>query len=328
MLDTQMRLAAILIVACAAAQPSSATDKPWTNPIQKRGYLNSPLVETTPFVFKGQLYLLEFWRSGWDWPDVPGEGKAAAESQAWVAHLPQGPERYDRRKYIAPVWDRRTLGTAIVDGDRVYVFAVDERSGRTRVDMTWSDDLKVWSKPVTVLTSPHKQVFNVAVTRDTDGFAFLWETNGVGRPFTMCFGRIESLDDRWNDGIIEGAVYGAGKYTGGPALYFADGWYYLLYLEALGGYRFETRLARSRDLKNWLDAQPGRAFLPFNPQHVGLPLHAPDDHETNASDAELCAYDGRTIIFFTGGRQTRAGDLQWAEYDGTAAQLFEHFFKD
>jgi len=46
----------------------------WTNPIIKQGYLGSPLVETSPFVFKNRLYLLENNQRFWDVPGAkPGD---------------------------------------------------------------------------------------------------------------------------------------------------------------------------------------------------------------------------------------------------------------
>ena len=38
----------------------------WENPILKQGYLGSPLVETSPFVFNKRLYLLENNQHFWD----------------------------------------------------------------------------------------------------------------------------------------------------------------------------------------------------------------------------------------------------------------------
>ncbi len=300
---------------------------PWPSPLKKQGYLGSPLVEVTPLPFRGKLYLLECWRSKWNWPDKPSD-TATSHSEMWMAHLPEGPEHYDKRKYLSRVMQHRTLGTAIVWDDRVYVHAVTAPSsgGGQEVYMTWSDDMEQWADPVKVLDSPQGSIFNVAVTRDEHGMVFLWETNGYGRPFTMCYGRVKEPTDPWNPGIIEGARYSMGKYTGGPALYYEGGWYYTLYLESLGGGRYETRITRSKDLKAWQDAPANRPFVTFDPQRTGLPLRPEQAKECNASDAELCYFDGRTIVYFTGSDQQVGGDLQWATYDGTPRELLEAFF--
>ena len=49
--------------------------------------------------------------------------------------------------------------------------------------------------------------------------------------------------------------------------------------------------------------------------------------EINASDTEVCHYEDQTLIYYTGANQGRAGDLQWATYPGTPAELFAEFFE-
>jgi alpha-L-fucosidase len=302
--------------------------EPWKNPIIKRGYLKSPLVEVTPLSFKGELYLMECWRSKWDWDSGPAPS-VTTQSEIWMSRLSKGPEHFRERTYIGRVLEKCTLGTAIVWDDRVYVYAVnaEHSSGGTVVYMTWTEDMKTWSEPFKVFNSPEKNVFNVAVTRDGQGLAFLWETNAYGQPFTMCYGRVENPTDPWQDGIIENARYGMNKYTGGPALYYYEPWYYTLYLEALGGGKYETHITRSRNLINWQDAPQGRPFITFEPSKTNLPVRPPTATEKNASDAELCFHDGRTLIYFTGGDQIRGGDLQWATYAGAPAKLLASFFE-
>ena len=296
----------------------------WEHPLIKMGRLHSPLVEVEPFVFNDELYLLENWRSSWDWPGQPGKA-AGSNNEMWIAHLPNGPEDYNGRSYISAALTGNTLGTAIEWEGRVYVFGANEASGRQFVEMTWSEDLENWTSPVKVFDSPAGKIFNVSLTRDDKGFVFLWETNGLGTPFTMCFGRLESLTDNWNDHIIENANYGKQKYTGGPAVIYADDWYYLLYLERLNT-GWETRITRSLDLINWHDAPEERPFIAFNKDHKNLPLHAPDVQEINASDPGLTFYGGQVIVYFTGGIQQRAGDLQWARFNGTIQELMKSFF--
>ena len=50
------------------------------------------------------------------------------------------------------------------------------------------------------------------------------------------------------------------------------------------------------------------------------------NHESNASDAEVVYWKGKTLVYSAGGDQQMAGDLQWAEFDGTPRELFERFF--
>ncbi len=306
-----------------------AQQNDWQNPIVKRGYLNSPLVEVTPLSFQGELLLMECWRSQWEWDDGPAPS-VKQQSEVWMARLPQGPEHYNKRQYVSRVLENCTLGTAIVWDDRVYVFAVSAEgsTGGKVVYMTWSQDMNNWSAPVKIFESPAQKIFNVAVTRDGHGMVFLWETNGYGQPFTMCYGRVKQPTEPWQDGIIGNARFGMNKYTGGPALYYDDPWYYTLYLEALGGGKYETRITRSRDLIDWQDAPHNRPFITFDPLKNQLPLRPVATTEKNASDAELCFHDGRTLIYFTGGDQIRGGDLQWATYAGLPGSLMASFFEE
>jgi alpha-L-fucosidase len=318
-------VATIVLLISGFQQIKAGGPDEWEHPLKKMGYLNTPMVEVEPLVINGEFYLLENWRSGWDWPGQPSES-AGKNNEMWIAHLPNGPEDYEGRKYLSAALKGNTLGSAIVWKDRVYVFGVNEASGRQFVEMTWSEDIKNWSLPVKVFDSPAGDIFNVSLARDDNGFVFQWETNGIGRPFTMCFGRIKNLTDNWNDHVIENACYGKDKYTGGPAVIYEAGWYYLLYAERLPD-GWETRIARSRDLINWEDAPEDRPFVTFDPGHKNIPLHSPEVHEINATDPSLTYYKGEVIVYFTGGIQRKGGDLQWAKFEGTVKELMESFFE-
>lgn len=314
----------IVMSATGSQNMKDGSIKKWSNPLIKKGRLNSPLVEVEPFVLNSEFYLLECWRSDWDWPGQPSKD-AGSNSEIWVAKLPNGPDVYDSRNYISCALQGSEFGTAIVSEGKVYVFGTNEASGRQFVEMTWSTDLKNWSTPVNVFDSPVGNIYNVSLARDETGFVFQWETNKVGTYFTMCFGHLDKLTDNWNDNIIENAKYGEDKYTGGPKVIYTDGWYYLLYLERLS-YGWETRITRSKDLVNWQDAPEGRAFIPFDKNYKNLPLHSPEVPEKNASDPGVISYNGQVIVYFTGGIQKKAGDLQWAEFNGTMKELMEAFF--
>lgn len=294
----------------------------WTNPIVKQGYLGSPLVETSPFVFNNRLYLMENNQHFWD---VPGAkpGDFFHEDEVRIRDV-------DSRKIVSVALKNHAFATLLVWEGKVYVFAGNygnEKPWRqiTDISMTSSSDLKNWTTPVTVLrASPGEYFFNTAICRAKDKFILLYETNdNRWKPFTFRY--MESSDlINWKE--LPDAIYGKEKYVGGPALYYEGGWYYTLYLESLK-HGYETRITRSKDLIHWVDAPEGRAFVTFDSSHKNIPLIKPDIGESNASDVELCYYNGKTIIYFTGSDQTTAGDLQWATYDGTPAQLFEYFFR-
>lgn len=310
----------ILFIVSLAGGNIYAQDN-WLNPIIKQGRIGSPLVETSPFVFQDQLYVLENNQRFWD---VKGAkpGDHFHEDEVRIREVASG-------KLVSVPLKNHGFGTVLVHDNKVYVFAGNYGEGKpwrrmTEITMTSSSDLKNWTKPVTVLKAHGKEFFfNTAVCRGKDKFILLYETNDPAwRPFTFRY--VESDDlVHWKE--IPGAIYGKEKYVGGPALYYEGGWYYTLYLENIKkGY--ETRITRSKDLITWEDAPASRPFITFDPSIRNIPLLDPGIPESNASDVELCYYRGRTILYFTGSDQTTAGDLQWATYNGAPRQLFEYFF--
>lgn len=295
----------------------------WESPIQKQGRLGSPLVETSPFVFNDRLYLLENYQKYWD---VPGAkpGDHFHEDEVRIRDL-------STDKIVSIPLKNYAFATVLTWNDRVYVFAGSYGKDKpwrqiTEITMISSSDLENWTEPEIILKASGKEVFfNTAVCRGKDKFILLYETNDKSwKPFTFRY--MESTDlKNWEP--IPDALYGTDKYVGGPALYFEDDYYYTLYLESLNK-KYETRITRSKDLIQWEDAPEGRPFVTFDSTLTNCPLIDPTISESNASDVELCYFEGETILYFTGSNQLFAGDLQWATYPGTPAQLFNHFFKD
>jgi len=302
--------------------PNRTIPSPWKSPLVKKGKLNSPLVEVTPFVFKDRLYLLENWQKFWELPN-PADGHRYQEDQVRIGDVEAG-------KIVSVALVGHGLGMALVVKDRVYVFAGDWGSDKKwrikKIDMTWSDDLVHWSKPVAVLEAqPNEHFFNVSVCRGDGRFVLLVESDDPRWPaFTFKYFASEDLV-RWKP--IPQGLYGTNKYVGGPALYYEGGMYYTLYLESLGGGRYETRIARSKDLVHWEDAPQNRPFVTFDPKHLVHPIRSGTIHECNASDAEVVYWRGKTLVYFTGGDQHVAGDLQRAEFKGTPRELFELHFR-
>lgn len=313
-------LSVTLTAFAADAQPEA---KAWQSPLQKQGYLKSPLVEVTPFVLNDRLYLMESWQAFWDTPDaLPGVD--FEKNHVRIRDI-------ETDEVLSTTLPNSEFATAFVWEGRVYVFAGVNDPGQswrqiTKVMMTSTDDLKTWTEPVVVLRAEGgEHIFNTAVCRGKDGFVLLYETDDSHWPaftFKYCVG-----NDLTNWKRVDGALYGVDKYVGGPALYYEGGWYYTLYLEALGANHYETRITRSQDLKNWHDAPTGRPFVTFDPEHKNMPRRPQDFAESNASDAEVCYFQGKSIVYFTGNDQQVCGDLQWATFDGTPRELFEAFYK-
>jgi len=103
-----------IVLSVAGSQKIKDNDsKKWSNPLIKMGRLNSPLVEVKPFVLNGEFYLLECWRSNWDWPGQPSKD-AGSKNEIWIAKLPNGPEGYNNREYVSCVLRGNIFGTAII----------------------------------------------------------------------------------------------------------------------------------------------------------------------------------------------------------------------
>jgi alpha-L-fucosidase len=299
--------------------------KPWGNRLEKRGYLNSPLMETTPFVFQERLYRLENWQKIWDYSDAL-PGTHFHEDEVRIRDV-------ERDELISVPLRNHAFGMAFVWQDTVYVFAGDYGTDKpwrqvTELTLTTSKDLVNWTEPQVVLRAkPGEHYFNFAVCRGREQFVLLYETDEPGFAPAFTFKYCVS-DDLLNWQHVPNAVYGREKYVGGPALYFEGDTYYTLYLHALDG-RWETRITRSRDLVSWEDAPVDRPFVTFDDTQMTRCELRPAVQETNASDAELCAWKGKTLVYFSGSNQVIAtADLQWAEFPGSPRELLEHFFDE
>jgi alpha-L-fucosidase len=317
-------LAAGLLTCNLLLAPGDARsgDAAWKHPLEKKAKLNSPLVEVTPFVFHERLYLLENWQKQWEKPDG-SDGQRFQDDEVRIRDV-------ETDKIVSVALAGHGLGMALVWQGRVYVFAgnwgKEKKWQITEIEMTSSADLVHWSKPVAVLKAePNEHFFNVSVCRDARRFVLLVESDDPRwPPFTF---KYHQSDDLLHWTPVPEAYYGTTKYVGGPALYHFGGWYYTLYLESLGGGKYETRVTRSEDLVHWQDSPAGRPFVSFNANNLVHPIRSRTIHECNASDAELVYWQGKTLVYFTGGDQHFAGDLQRAEFDGTPQELLERFFR-
>lgn len=295
----------------------------WRCRLVKRASLGTGVaVEVTPFVLNGRLYRVENWPKHKEFPYGPVQYRFH-EDEIRIRDV-------EADEIVSVVFRNHYFGEGFVWEGRFYLFAGDyaaeERWWHIRqIVMTSSDDLVNWTEPVGVMESESgERLFNTAVCRGEDRFALLHEVKGGPWPdFTF---KYSTSDDLVHWTPVPGGVYGPDRYVGGPALYCEGGRYYTLYLHNMGD-RYETRITRSVDLVHWEEAPEGRPFLTFDPERVTDPEHHPDVREINASDAELCEWKGKTIVYFCGGNQGGVNDLQWAEFDGTPRELLEHYFE-
>lgn len=303
----------------------------WDDPLVKHGKLRNPLVEVTPFVFRERFYLLENWQKHWE-SEASDDGEGFQMDEVRIRHLNESDVgNLESGKIVSTPLIGHGLGMAFVWQDKVYVFAgnwgQEKKWKISDITMTCSSDMKSWSEPVNVLkANADENFFNVSVCRANDRFVMLVESNDKTWPaFTFKYFQSNDLI-RWEP--IPNALYGREKYVGGPALYYFSDTFYTLYLQSLGSGCFETRVTRSKDLVHWQDAPTERPFVTFNPENPVHPIRPTDVREKNASDVEFCEFKGKTYIFYTGGDQHVAGDLQLATYDGGPGELLEYFYAE
>ncbi len=256
--------------------------KSWTNRLKRTASFGPIAHEATPFVLNDRLYRVE---------NHPRYVDFHVDDPTYRFHEDEVRIRDVEANTILSIPLRNHyFGAGFVHDNRLHLYGGDYGIDlpwrhHKKINYVYSDDLVNWSEPVSVIESEGEELlFNTAICRGSDRFIMLYETDDSRWP-KFTFKYCES-DDLLHWRPIPGALYGTDKYVGGPALYFADGWYYTLYVHSLPRGQYETRITRSRDLVHWQDAPEDRPVLPVVATHVPDPLH-PDVHELSASRTML-----------------------------------------
>lgn len=304
-------------------------DAAWRHPLKDQmpdDRVHGRHAEVTPFVFRDRFYRLENFTCS---SNFPGEKPQYRFFEDGFRIRDMAADRI-----ISIPLLNHYFAVAFPWNDRVYVYAGEYGEGHPwwhihRTVMTCSDDLITWSAPQVVMQAEgDERLFNYAVCRARGKFCLLYETNDRRwTPFTMRFAESDDLI-MWRK-LDEKHLYGADKYTGGPALYYDPGqdWFYLLYVEHLSPAReYETRIARSRDLANWEDAPANRPVVTFDRQRDINPIVWPGVKECSASDVELCEFQGKTYVYWLNGDQRGAYRPYHAVYDGPSIEMLREFF--
>jgi hypothetical protein len=302
------------------AYPDVHADGPSRPEIRKLGTLDLGVVETTPVVFRDRLYRFEYVRKDY-------HGNKTGESYFRFIDVATG----EPTPAFARTYD---LGCAFAEGGTMWVFGVDNWDG-TKVVAFHSDDLKTWeSRPA--LELPRWGLFNTSVCKAGDRYVMAIEVGRppevVGVPFTSRFAESKDLK-AWK--LLPGeCVFTKERYSACPSIRHQDGWFYMTYLEARPGARYETYIVRSRDLIRW---EPS----PLNPvlvasdrdKAVANPKLTDDQRnqitgavDLNNSDVDFCEFRGRTVIMYSWGNQQGTEFLAEAVYDGTLVSFLKGFF--
>ena len=256
------------------------------------------ICEASPVVWQHRLTLMKCLR--------PASGGTKADYHLQLEDVETG-------RVLARFAEGYSLASAFVNDGTFYAFASRYApDGWNDVTQFKSKDLQTWESRVAV-TQENEQLFNSSVCRGRAGFVMAYESNDPRFPaFTIKFATSSDLE-HWTK--LPDSLFGTDRYAACPSLRYADGWYYLLYLEhRTPRWFFETYLARSRDLKSW-DLSPAN------------PVLSPGANDgINASDPDIIEFRGQTYLYYSVGDQRTWSKLKRAVYPGPLAEFLRDWF--
>jgi len=288
--------------------------------ITKLGTVECDLVETTPLVFNNKLYRMEWVRMAYKHTNYGDECFRLVDM---ATGEPSAPFAFGH-----------IFASGMVDNDTVYAFG--DQEPRHEMHVFASKDLVKWES-WTAFKTDNWSLFNSSVCKTEDGkYVMAFEVGEpaeeVGVPFTCRFAVSDDLKS-WSV-LPREYIYSMDRYTACPTIRQIDGWYYMVYLEMLHPWEFDSYLVRSRDLKHW-QSSPHNPILKYSPEdkQIANPKlteaerkRIADAVDINNSDFDVCEFKGKTIINYSWGSQQGQEFLAQAEYDGTMKEFFEGFF--
>ena len=293
------------------------------------------IIETTPIVYKGELYRFEVVR------------RKSFTSETVCDHwysLPDAPCLrfvHVRTNTETPLFaEGHSFGFPFAIGDTMYVVTGSRPYwGSDGLVFYKSTDLVNWEQYASV-DLPGWKIYNMNIAKKDDTYVLMIEISAPveesPRKFTFRF--MTSTDmTNWTMTPSD-HVFQKDRYCGSPSIYAFedDPYFYVGYLEAYPMYRFANSVARSKDLVNW-------EYSPINPvlmyddvedRKIANPFLTLADRErienalnTNNSDMELCEYLGRTLSYYSWGDQRGQEFLAEAWYEGGMHEFLKAFFE-
>ena len=316
--NTPLLIVLILIFAgCNNNPPKNELKRPI---IKKLGTIDCDLVETTPIVFKNELYRFEYVRIGYEANQTGDSYFRFINHQSGEA-TPSFAKGYH-------------LGSAFVECDTVYVTAVNIWDGE-RIQMFASSDLANWDS-WTILYLPNYGIFNTSMCKAENRYVLMYEIGKpeeeVGKRFTARFAISEDL--RHWEITPPNCNYSKDRYTAPHCLRYFEGYYYNFYLEAFKGY--ETRVVRSKDFVNW-ESSPLNPVLRANAddKKIANPNLTPEQRKKiaeakniNNSDIDFCEFNGQLILNYSWGNQQGTEFLAEAVFEGTLKEFLKSWFEN
>jgi len=272
-----------------------------TPPVEEKRLVRRDMAEVTPIAWQGQLCLMECYR--------PASGGSLKDYYITLKDL-------QTDKELARFAEGYGLASAFVHNDTLFVFASRyENANWNDVTLFKSSDLVHWSNKIVINQDGDEHLFNSSVCSGPDGFVMAYESNDRDYPaFTIKFAHSDDLEE-WTK--LPDAVFGTNRYTACPTIRYADGFYYLLYLEhRKPRHFFETFIARSPDLKSWQLSAANPVLTP-----TGL------DEGINASDPDIIEWQGKTYLFYGVGDQLTWMNVKYNVYAEPMQDFFQWWFR-
>lgn len=287
--------------------------------IEKLGTIDIDLVETTPIVFKNQVYRYEYVRAQY-WNNPTGDAYSRFIHHKTGKATPSFATGFH-------------LGSAAVDDDLVIVTAVDIWDGE-KIHVFTSRDLETWDS-WNALTLPGYGLFNTSLCKANGEYVLMFEvgkpTEVAGERFTARFATSTDLKT-WTLTPPE-CTYDKSRYTAPHCLRYFEGYYYNFFLEATGG-GYEQHVVRSKDLIHW-ESSPMNPVLKASDEDKQMAnpnfteeqrRHIQEARNINNSDFDYCEFERELIINYSWGNQEGVEFLAEARYPGTEAEFLQALF--
>lgn len=306
------------------------SERPERKHLRKLGTITEGVVEATPVVFDGRLLRLE-----WVRPSLWGEGHDHRE----IGYM-HFVDMETEEEVGVPMAHAHAFGSAFEEGGVMYVYAVRGNGGATReIDVFWSTDLLSWESDTAIVLPEGVEVYNTSACRGEESYVLAIELGGdseiVGKQYTVVFAT--SPDGKHFTLLsIEDHIFLKERYTACPTIRYADGYFYMIYLERLPLARWVPYIVRTRD---FLLFEPGlvNPFMMFDDDDRRVLRPEAFDAESlsrlrsavncNNSDVDLCEHEGKTVILYSWGNQHGKEYLARAEYDGPMPEFLQSYFE-
>lgn len=298
-------------------------------PLVKKGTLKIGVVETTPVVFHDRLLRFEWIRNhGW------GKASGATQDVGYYHFIDMETEE----EVCPPFALDHSFGCCYAEDGVMYVQGVRGNGGGNTLACMRSEDLIHWEMGEPIVFPEEIRLYNTSCCKGKDGYVLAIEIGGkhpaVGRAFTIIFATSQDLM-HWELMDMMEVSYSRERYTACPVLRYYDGYYYMIYLEAMPLRRYVPYIVRTKDLKEF-ESSPINPVMFYSDEDKALSPTARFTEEQkefircalncNNSDVDLCNWKGKTVLTYSWGNQVGKEFLAWAEYDGSEQEFLESFF--